>query len=751
MKLNPFGGKKQRRHNRRPQAAPSPVSWLKPETKRAVTGVLLITLAIITVFSFFGQSGKLGDGLLLVWQKIFGWLAYVMPVVVMWIGYRLVRPAQEALTRTRLAGFILVFVGLLGGLHLIGGPVDESLQVAYEGGGGGFLGFLLSYPLSLALSPLMSGLIFIAASLIGVCIGFDVSPSDVGRWIKGLVPGSASADSEDESEEDGDREETESRPAGGVLPRFHLTPIAKPVTPDPDQAKLEQQAQQEKQQEEMRRKQLKQANREYHPPSLDLLLSTSRQPEGGDVEGNKEIIAKTLENFGITVTMGKAKVGPTVTQYTLRPDEGVRLSQITALQNDLARALRAHPVRIEAPIPNTDLVGIEIPNKEVALVRLHSLLSSKEVKRSESPLMLALGKDVTGSAVTAELDRMPHLLIAGATNSGKSVCIHTILMSLIFRNSPSLLRLVLVDPKRVELTAYNGIPHLWGQNVITDPGKTLNALKWAISEMDKRYRMLEETGSRNLVSYNFNHPDNAQPFIVIVIDELADLMAKHGREVEGPIVRLAQLARAVGIHLILATQRPSVNVITGLIKANVPARIAFKVASQVDSRTILDMGGAEKLLGTGDMLFLATDNTKPRRLQGGYISEEEVRAVVQFVEENNEADQYVAAESITAVHEVGGESSGTGESADDPLFEEAKRVAYDAGKVSASLLQRRLRVGYARAARILDMLEEEGIIGPAKGNKPREVIGNLEAGFDRQEQLSPDETEPGKQETGQPW
>jgi len=374
------------------------------------------------------------------------------------------------------------------------------------------------------------------------------------------------------------------------------------------------------------------------------------------------------------------------------------------------------------------------------------MLISKEMKQADTPLVFALGRDVSGSVVTADLDKMPHVLIAGATNSGKSVCIHSLLTSLLYRNSPALLRLVLVDPKRVELTAYNGIPHLWGEPVIVDTHKTLNALKWALREMDQRYKLLEEAGSRNLLSYNISHPANAQPFIVIVIDELADLMAKHAREVEGPVVRLSQLARAVGIHLVLATQRPSVNVITGLIKANVPTRIAFKVASQVDSRTILDIAGAEKLVGTGDMLYLATDNSKPRRLQGGFVSEDEVSRVVDYIIANNPDDNFMDEESITN-NNVDGPSSivggEPGSGNNDPLLEEAKRLALQSGKISASLLQRRLRVGYARGARLLDMLEEQGVIGAAEGNKPREVlVGNDNQSYDTDSSLKPEESLP---------
>jgi S-DNA-T family DNA segregation ATPase FtsK/SpoIIIE len=711
MRLNPFRKVPSRRRSSNPEG------WLKPQTKRALAGVVLIVLAIIVALSFVQQAGVLGASVLSGLRRVFGWLAYATPVLAGYGGFRLVWPGREPITRTWLVGGALLLVGVLGILHLIGVSPSDALQVATEGKGGGYLGFLLSYPLSLASSWTLALVVFSALTLMGVFMTFNVSPTEIALWLRSFLPGRAGAE-----DEDGEAYETQDA-AVTPVPRFRISSMVARRLHDPQQLPLAEQAGsggEQQEQRALRRKQVRAANRRYNPPPLELLESSTRQPEGGDVEGHKQMIADTLRQFGIEVEMRKARVGPTVTQYTLRPNEGIRLSQITALQNDLARALKAHPVRIEAPIPNTDLVGIEIPNREVALVRLRDLLTAKEVRQADSPLTVALGRDVAGTAVAVDLDRMPHLLIAGATNSGKSVAIHSLLMSLLYHNSPALLRLVLVDPKRVELTAYNGIPHLWGEPVIVDTGKTLNALKWALREMDRRYKLLEEGGARNILSFNINNPDNAQPFIVIIIDELADLMAKHAREVEGPIVRLSQLARAVGIHLVLATQRPSVNVITGLIKANVPARIAFKVASQIDSRTILDMAGAEKLVGTGDMLYLASDNANPRRLQGGFVSEDEVRRVVQYIVEHNETEEYVQDEGITNL-EVS-DSHGGSEMGDDPLFEEAKRLALETRKLSASLLQRRLRVGYARAARLLDILEEQGVIGHAEGNKPREVL-----------------------------
>jgi len=424
--------------------------------------------------------------------------------------------------------------------------------------------------------------------------------------------------------------------------------------------------------------------------------------------------------------MGEINVGPTVTQYTLKPTEGVKLSSITALQNDLALALAAHPLRIEAPIPGKSLVGIEVPNKSVALVRLGSLLKEIDFQKDGTLLNMVLGRDVEGRVVTADLSKMPHLLIAGATGSGKSVCIHSIISTFLFKNSPSTLRLILVDPKRVELARYNGIPHLLTP-VITDNKKVLPTLRWAVEEMGRRYDLLSQYQARDIESYNnkaLARNENILPYIVIIIDELADLMMYYGRDLETFIIRIAQMARATGIHLIVSTQRPSVEVITGLIKANITARIAFQVASQVDSRTILDMAGAEKLLGHGDMLFLSPESSKPRRIQGAYLSEAEIDRLVEFIIKNSQSLEFngLSSDLEEYLNQMGmSENLGAENQEEDELYPEAYEVVVKAQKASASLLQRRLKIGYARAARLLDMLEARGVIGPQDGAKPREV------------------------------
>lgn len=453
---------------------------------------------------------------------------------------------------------------------------------------------------------------------------------------------------------------------------------------------------------------------------LDLLNAKIGKPTSGDIKNNMLIIQRTLENFGIPVEMGEVNVGPTVTQYTLKPAEGIKLTKITTLSNDLALSLAAHPIRIEAPIPGKSLVGVEVPNQTKAIVGLREVLTGDMFKNRKTNIMIALGKDVSGKVWLDDLSRMPHLLVAGATNSGKSVCLNAIIVSLLYQNNPDDLRFIMVDPKRVELPVYNGLPHLLTP-VITEVAKTINALKWCLNEMDRRFEALAKAGKRNIGSYNEMNKDK-MPFIVFIIDELADLMVTAGREVEAGIIRLAQMARAVGIHLILATQRPSVDVITGLIKANMPARIAFSVASGIDSRTILDSLGAEKLLGRGDMLFTTAEISKPKRLQGAFVSEQEIKRIINYIKDRGGQPQYIA--GITErqkVKGIAGVGLDNGEDSDE-LLAEAKELIINSGKASASYLQRRLSVGYARAARLLDLLEEGGVISPGNGSKPREVL-----------------------------
>ncbi|MBI2617420.1 DNA translocase FtsK [Candidatus Gottesmanbacteria bacterium] len=483
---------------------------------------------------------------------------------------------------------------------------------------------------------------------------------------------------------------------------------------------------------------------EYPPLSL-LTDSAGQKADRGDLKQNAHIIEKTLESFGVTARVAEVNLGPAVTQYALEIAMGTKLSKLTALSNDLALALAAPTgqIRIEAPIPGRSLVGIEIPNRSLEFVTLRHMLFSDTMRKSKDKLLVALGLDVSGSPVTANIAKMPHVLIAGTTGSGKSVLLNTWICSLLFRTTPSEVRLILVDPKRVELTVYNSIPHLLTP-VIVEPDKILSALKWSLSEMDRRYKLFSEVGVRNIDGYNELSGFQALPYIVILVDELADLMAYAPVEVEDAICRLAQMARATGLHLVVSTQRPSVDVITGLLKANIPARIAFNVSSMIDSRVIIDMPGAEKLLGRGDMLFIPPDQAKPTRIQGAYISEAEVGRLVDFLKSKNIPVQYTT--EVTSMPQTWKKSGGSGisqtiDSGRDNQFEEAVRVVCQYDRASASLLQRRLSIGYARAARILDQLEEAGIVGPGEGSKPRDVlVRNAEEFLAQQNQ--PAETSP---------
>jgi DNA segregation ATPase FtsK/SpoIIIE, S-DNA-T family len=461
----------------------------------------------------------------------------------------------------------------------------------------------------------------------------------------------------------------------------------------------------------------------WHLPPLDLLSNESTQKaDRGDVKKVAGKIEETLKSFGIGAKVVEVNLGPAVTQYALQIPLGTKVSKITNLSNDLALNTEAPTgqIRIEAPIPGRNLVGIEIPNRSLEIVTLRTMLSSDLMRKSKSKLAVSLGLDVSGNPLMADIGKMPHVLVAGTTGSGKSVLINSFIASLLFRATPDELKLILVDPKRVELTGYNGIPHLMTP-VIVEVDQILASLKWALGEMDRRYKTFAEHGVRNIDGYNELAGFQTLPYIVIIVDELADLMAYAPVEVEDAIARLAQMARATGIHLVVSTQRPSVDVITGLIKANIPCRIAFNVSSMIDSRVIIDMPGAEKLLGRGDMLYIPPEQAKPTRIQGAFVSEKEVRGLVNFLKNENPPVEYteeVLAEPLVVKRGM----ASTGEHGRDVLFAESVRVICQHDKASASLLQRRLSIGYSRAARILDQLEAVGVVGRAEGSKPRDVL-----------------------------
>ncbi|MCL5795645.1 MAG: DNA translocase FtsK [Patescibacteria group bacterium] len=657
----------------------SGMDWsVNPDTGREIAAVAFIILGLFFVLSIFSAAGKVGLFFAHWFDQLFGIVGYLLPFVFLAIGLALWNPEKFKLKPSSTIGIILCFLFIPSLISPYGGLIGAGISGLFKN----IFGNLAAY------------IILAGISVISLLVAFNTS-------LKNLFNKLSSYKEAPIEENISQNPTTKVSVFATVKNKIGLKqkPVAMPSANQGNFVPKEE---------------------GWEFPPLSLLESSTIKATSGNITKNVEIIQKTLSDFGIDVDMGDVNIGPTVTQYTLKPKEGIKLTQITARANDLALSLAAHPIRIEAPIPGKSAVGIEVPNKVPAIVTLKEMLGSNEFKHAsnKSNLLIALGRNVAGEPVIIDLKKMPHMLVAGSTGTGKSICLHALLTSFLYQNSPAKMRLILVDPKRVEFTLYNGIPHLLAP-VVTDVDKTVNVLRWAVSEMERRFKIFSETGRRDIESYNQNPPDEKMPYIVIIIDELADLMAQAANEVEAAIVRLAQMARAVGIHLIVATQRPSVDVITGLIKANITTRLAFAVASQIDSRTIIDQSGAEKLLGKGDMLYIGSDCPKPRRIQGAFIQEKEIKAVTEFIKKKGVA---VYDESIinfkTNRKGVAGEM---GEINDD-LYEDAKALVIQNGKASASLLQRRMRIGYARAARLLDLLEEEGIIGPAEGAKPRDVL-----------------------------
>lgn len=722
-----WGNKKRRRFNRLDDfnwGGGLGFDWsINSETKKGILIIVLFVLAALSLLGLFDLSGEFGRVVVYILSLIFGDLKWLFPVLAILFGYFLFKGDRYQVRVINYLGALLLALGLTALWHLKFAP-KESWLMAKLGEGGGYLGLVLSLSLFKLMGfwgTLVTGL---AIFLIGVLLTFEISlyglmwPIKLFKIIGELLYKfylalkSWSAGRRFQAKEDDYEEEAELDQAALDLAEEKESAVEGPVF---QESQIDVPA--AISEETMAIDRVKKFGKKIELP-LSLLTDRSGKPTSGDIKANQEIIKKTLANFDIPVEMGEVNVGPTFTQYTLRPADGVKLSKITNLNSDLALALAAHPIRIEAPIPGKSLVGIEIPNQLVAKVTMNELLMSKEFKSRRNNLTIALGKDVSGKPCFTQLDRMPHLLIAGATGSGKSVCINSIIVSLLYQNSPDEIKFILVDPKRVELPIYNGIPYLLTP-VITDVKKTINALKWTVVEMDRRFDLLSITHKRNIEVYNQDVFDKL-PYIIFVIDELADLMATAALEVEAGIVRLAQMARAVGIYLVLATQRPSVAVITGLIKANIPARIAFSVASLIDSRTILDAAGAEKLVGRGDMLFLGPEVSRLKRLQGVYVSDREIKNIIDYIKKQGQADYLEGVVERQSANVLA--SNVFGDEEGDSLLAETKEIIRQAGKASASLLQRRLKIGYARAARILDLLEEQGVIGPADGAKPREVF-----------------------------
>lgn len=686
------------------------------ETANGISGVFSMVLAIFFLLGAFDLSGQAGEMVFRLLYYLFGVGYYILPIIFFLLAISFFREREEGFAMPQIFGSLVLFLSSIGLVNLLS---DK----------GGVVGGFISGPLNSFFHIYFSTIILIALGVVSILVIFNTSLRfDILTFFGQIF-------FRKPEEADGSKlAPRESNAIDKAVEKVEQTQMK-----TDGEARANQIPHKLKDDEGFIPAVFRKSGKRWTPPPLSLLEGDRGKPGVGDIKANANLIKRTLLNFGIVVEMDEISIGPSVTRYALKPAEGVKLSKILGLQNNLELALAAHPVRIEAPIPGKSLVGIEVPNILKSTIGLGSLVADEQYTRSAVPLLASLGRDIAGRSHFANIARMPHLLIAGATGSGKSVTIHAIVTSLLYRNPPENLKFIMIDPKRVELTLYNKIPHLLTP-VITDPKKSILALKWAAKEMERRYDILEKASARDIDSYHQNvvskeskEDADPMPYIVVIIDELADLMQSYPRELESAVVRLAQMSRAVGIHLILSTQRPSVNVITGLIKANIPARIALQVASQIDSRTILDSAGAEKLLGAGDMLFLSGEMSKPSRIQSAYISEKEVKAVakylgdayaeelqdeINFSGENNASPNAVFSASIE-------EDSFEGD--DDELYEEARETVVQAGKASTSFLQRKLRIGYARAARLVDMLEERGVIGAGSGAKAREVIDRTDS------------------------
>jgi S-DNA-T family DNA segregation ATPase FtsK/SpoIIIE len=676
---------------------------LKKETVLSIVSLGFILAGVLMIISFAGQGAWL-EAIQLYLRTNYGFASLVVPFLFISAGMMLTQLKWSIAKPNVFLGGILVFAGVLGI------------------GKGGIMGQNIFLNLSALILPIGASLVLAAVILAGIMV---MTESSLAEWLskfgkfspkKAVTVGDLQKDKSKMPGILGEKKEMKIK--GGQISdavepseKNNMPEISK-VTPsivtDTPHNPLTNTPGME--------------NQIYVPPSADLLDTKMGAPaDRGDVKQNAHIIEQTLESFGIRAHVAEVNQGPAVTQYALEITLGTKLSRITTLQNDLALSLAAPTgqIRIEAPIPGRSMVGIEIPNRRPEMVSLRKMVTAPNLKKNRNKLAFGLGLNVSGEVVIADLTKMPHVLIAGATGSGKSVSVNAMIMQILFRASPEEVKFLMVDPKRVELTQYNGIPHLITP-VIVEPDKVLNALQWAVNEMTNRYKMFAEVGVRNIEGYNQMSSFQALPYIVIIIDELADIMLFAPAKVEDAITRLAQMARAVGIHLVLATQRPSVDVLTGLIKANVPCRIAFNVTSMVDSRVIIDSPGAEKLIGRGDMLFIPPEQSKPSRIQGAFVSEEEVKRVLDVIKAQAPEVHYT--EEVTS--KSGPQMMGaTGEMEDmDDLFNASMQIVVQNQKASASLFQRHLQVGYARAARILDQLEKAGIVGPGEGAKPRQIL-----------------------------
>ena len=701
--------KRRGRFQQKKQFSRWPRFSLGNEAKQGVWILILLLGVFATAVSFLGRAGEVGFHINTALVLILGDGKWSLPILFSLIAISLTKDKKKNFDSANIIGLFLFLI-----------CSSSLLYFYYFTSGGGLLGQLVAQWSIDYIGSLISAVLFSIGLIISLLLLLDTSLSNlfgkesilfkvltvVLRIIfypfirKGFDDENDDEDYREDEEDSEEEHEDEKTRSGKAVVREYSSYAEASEGKEVDD-------------KDSKPAIWSKSNIKMNIP-IDLLKSKPRKPTSGNIDRNQDVIKRTLLDFGIPVSMGEVCVGPTVTQYTFKPSKGISVSRVKALSDDLALNLAVHPVRIEAPIPGRPLVGLEVPNQTKVMVSLKEVIQSKQFKQRKSNMLLPLGRDVSGQIWLDDLAKMPHLLVAGATGSGKSVGLHSFITTLLYQNDPDDLKMILIDVKQVELTAYNGMPYLVAP-VVTDNKRAVRSLQWCLSEMDRRLEKLKDAGCQNIQDYN--KTKNRMPYLIVVIDELGDLLSTAKKEVEGAIIRLGQKARAAGIHLILATQRPSVDILSGLIKANMPARIAFSVTSSINSKTILDFTGAEKLLGQGDMLYINSSLPKPVRIQGTYISKDEIKSVVNYTKKKAGKAKYVKEITEKAQNQFNFEP----EEVDDELLSEAKELIFNSGKASATMLQSRLSIGYPRANRILDILEKQGIVGPSIQNKPREV------------------------------